>query len=177
MRLFGIPGSLRSGSSNHALLSAIQQVAPEHTLEMYDGVGQLPHFSPDADQHPPALVQALRARIQSADALIISSPEYAHGIPGSLKNALDWLVSSPVMIDKPTAVWTAGPGESQFAHPQMLEVLRTMSARIPLDACLVIERARQAFDADGRLVEPALAERLRASLVKLRAAAETPISG
>lgn len=176
MRIFAIPGSLRSGSSNHALLSAIQQVAPEHTLEMYDGVGQLPHFSPDADQDPPASVQALRARIEAADALIVSSPEYAHGIPGSLKNALDWLVSSPVMIDKPTAVWTAGPGESEFAHPQLLEVLRTMSARIPAEACLVIGRARQAFHADGRLVERTLIARLRASLVKLRAAAEQPLS-
>jgi chromate reductase, NAD(P)H dehydrogenase (quinone) len=161
MRILGMPGSLRSGSSNHALLSAIERVSGEHKLELYDSVGRLPHFSPDADQDPPAPVLELRALVGAADALVISSPEYAHGIPGSLKNALDWLVSSPVMIDKPTAVWTAGPGESEFAHPQLLEVLRTMSARIPREACLVIGRARQAFDAEGNLVEPTLVPRHR----------------
>lgn len=167
MRILAIPGSLRVGSSNHALLSAIPRVDPTVELEMYDGVGGLPHFSPDADADPPALVEQLRMRISEADALLISSPEYAHGIPGSLKNALDWLVSSPVMIDKPTVLWTAsGPGESEYAHPQLLEVLRTMSARIIERACLNIGRARQAFLADGSIDE-AVAQRLRASLAEL----------
>jgi NAD(P)H-dependent FMN reductase len=166
MRILGIPGSLRVGSTNHALLSVIAHVAPGYELQMYDGVGGLPHFSPDADQHPPARVELLRTQIAAADALIVSAPEYAHGIPGSLKNALDWLVSSPVMMDKPTAVWSAGAGDATYVHPQLIEVLRTMSVRMIDAACMVVPRARQAFK-DGRLLDGELAARIEAALAAL----------
>jgi chromate reductase, NAD(P)H dehydrogenase (quinone) len=169
MRLLGISGSLRSGSSNHALLGAITQIEPSAELCIYDGVGRLPHFTPDLDIEPaPGEVVALRARVRAADALVVCSPEYAHGIPGSLKNALDWLVSSDAIMDKHVLVWSGGVAE--YAHDQLLEVLRTLTQNVVLDASLRVFGARQSFDAAGRLVNERVAEQLRASLARLKSA-------
>ena len=116
-------------------------VAPdEYIVELYTGIGELPHFNPDDDREgsvlPPAIA-SLRERLAAAEALLISSPEYAHGVPGSLKNALDWLVSGPEMIDKPVAVLNTS-GRSIHAPAALAEILRTMSARvIPLNKPVV----------------------------------------
>ncbi len=104
MRLLAISGSLRATSSNAALVRAAARLAPDGvTIEIYDGLATLPHFSPDLDaEPPPAPVAALRAAVGRNDGLVIATPEYAHGMPGSLKNALDWLVSATEPIDKAT---------------------------------------------------------------------------
>jgi len=169
VRVLGISGSLRGDSSNHALLRAVRQLAPDWVLEIYDGVGALPHFSPDRDVEPaPAEVARLRALVREADALVVSSPEYAHGLPGSLKNALDWLVSGVEIAGKPTLVWSASPSGAPHAHPQLVEVLRTMSADVLPEAALQVTSARRAFDADGRLVDEGLNGVLAGSLARLR---------
>ncbi|MDB4990555.1 MAG: azr 2 [Myxococcaceae bacterium] len=165
MRLLGISGSLRTGSSNHAVLRAIGQLDPSTSLSIYDGVARLPHFSPDLDIEPaPAEVASLRAQVRDADALLICSPEYAHGIPGSLKNALDWLVSSGEIMDKHVVLW----GSGEYAYDQLIEVLRTLTTNMLVDASRRISRARQSFDAAGRLTNPELASQLTASLVSLK---------
>jgi chromate reductase, NAD(P)H dehydrogenase (quinone) len=169
VRVLGISGSLRSDSSNHALLRAILPLASYCALEIYDGIAELPHFSPDRDIAPaPAAVARWRALVRDADALVVSSPEYAHGMPGSLKNALDWLVSGIEIVDKPTLVWSASPSGALHAHPQLVEVLRTMSADVLVEAALQITAARRAFDADGRLIDGDLERRLGKSLARLR---------
>lgn len=169
MRVLGISGSLRSDSSNHALLRAIAQVAADCAVEIYDGIAGLPHFSPDRDVEPaPAEVARLRRLVREADALVVSSPEYAHGMPGSLKNALDWLVSGVEIAGKPTLVWSASPSGALHAHPQLLEVLRTMSADVLLAGALQVTGARRAFDGGGRLIDEDLARTLAESLARLR---------
>lgn len=169
MRVLGISGSLRSDSSNHALLRAIAQVAPDCAVTIYDGVADVPPFSPDRNVEPaPAAVARLRALVREAEALVVSSPEYAHGMPGSLKNALDWLVSGVEIVGKPTLVWSASPSGALHAHPQLVEVLRTMSADVRIDASLQITNARRAFDADGRLVDEDLRRTLTDSLAQLK---------
>src|SRR5215210_7667841 len=96
MKIIAISGSLRRQSSNAALLRAAAGVAPDGIqVVMYDGLGELPHFNPDLDEEgsePPARVRELRELLIGADAVLISSPEYAHGVPGAFKNMLDWLV-------------------------------------------------------------------------------------
>ncbi len=95
LNVLAISGSLRAASSNGALLTAATSHAPVGVeIEIYRNMGALPHFNPDDDgENAPAIVADLRARVGAADGLLICTPEYAHGLPGSLKNLLDWLVS------------------------------------------------------------------------------------
>jgi len=167
VKILAISGSLRARSSNTELLRAAQLVAdPSWTFDHYDGLAALPHFNPDLDFEgaaPPDAVRDLRARIAAADALLICSPEYAHGVPGSLKNALDWMVSDAAMIGKPIGLLNAS-ARSTFAHPQLAETLRTMSTRLVDGASLVVPLDGRRLDAAGIAADPDLAARLRAAL-------------
>jgi len=118
---------------------------------------------------PPA-VQALRRETLRADGLLISSPEYAHGVPGSLKNALDWLVSDASMIYKPIGLWNPSP-HATHAHAALAETLRTMSTERVEEACLVVSLAGRSLDAAAIAGDPELRPRLRAALDALAAAA------
>ena len=109
MKLLALSGSLRIGSSNRALLEAAQQVAPRDIAVMlYDGLATLPHFSPDDDgvhgRALPSAVAMLHELVGDADGLLIACPEYAHGIPGAFKNALDWLVGCEAFAGIPVAL-------------------------------------------------------------------------
>jgi len=119
MNILGISGSLRRDSTNSRLLRAAEALVPQGTaMRQFIALGSLPHFNPDDDtDHPPAAVVAFRAEITWADALMISSPEYAHGVPGTLKNALDWLVGSGEIINKPIALINASARASDVRPP------------------------------------------------------------
>ena len=129
-QILAISGSLRSRSSNLSLLKAAKQLAPENfQITFYDGMGQLPHFNPDQDtETPPVAVADFRAWLRASDAVIICTPEYAHGLPGTLKNALDWTVSSGEWMEKPVLILNASP-ISHFAHDSLVEILTTIMAK------------------------------------------------
>ena len=171
MHVLTISGSLRARSSNTELLRAAALVAdPSWTFDHYDGLAALPHFNPDLDFEgatPPEAVRDLRARIAAADALLISSPEYAHGVPGALKNALDWMVSDAAMIGKPIALLNAS-ARSTFAHPQLAETLRTMSTALTAEASVTVPLDGRKLDAAGIAADPMLARLLRAALDAVR---------
>lgn len=139
MNLIGISGSLRARSSNAALLRAAARVAPAGVrVILYDGLGELPHFNPDLDEEgtaPPPAVAALRRLLIDAGAVLISSPEYAHGVPGALKNMLDWLVSTGELVGKPVALLNASPVGGGYAQSSLLETLRTMNWNVVEEAC------------------------------------------
>jgi chromate reductase len=138
MRIVGISGSIRAQSSNSALLRAAMRVAPAGVeVVLYDGLERLPHFNPDLDEEgmaPPAAVAELRQLLIAADAVLISSPEYAHGVPGVLKNMLDWLVSVGELVDKRVALLNASPAGGNFAQASLLETLRTMNWNVVAEA-------------------------------------------
>lgn len=169
--VLGIPGSLRATSSNAALVRAATRVAPAGMeLVLYGDLATLPHFSPDLDVEPlPQAVCDLRAKVAAADALFISSPEYAHGMPGSLKNALDWLVSAVEAMDKLVLLLSASPGGAAHAHAQLGEVLRTMNLRFVDGGAHVFTRAR--LDANGDVSDPAMLATIARALAQLAAAA------
>jgi chromate reductase, NAD(P)H dehydrogenase (quinone) len=164
-------GSLRQVSSNLALLRAVVALAPPAlNPSIARPLDRLPHFNPDLDIEPgPAAVQEFRAEVAGAAALIISSPEYAFGVPGVLKNALDWLVSSGELYDKPTALITASPnyGGATRAQAHLLDTLRAQHALLVEAACVSVPAVRTRFDAEGRLVDPELLKMLRDGLAAL----------
>ncbi len=171
MRVLAISGSLRATSSNAALLRAAVRLAPAGMeIAIYNGVGTLPHFTPDLDVDPlPDSVADLRARIGGVDALLIATPEYAHGMPGSLKNALDWLVSALEPIEKPTMLFSASPGGAAHAHAGLLEVLRTMNLRVVDGGAHVFSRSK--LDAHGEVIAADILAALTTGLVALQARA------
>src|ERR1700710_47156 len=138
IRILAISGRLRAGSSNTALLRAAAELAPAGVeIEIYDGLGDLPHFNPDLEANEPPAVTDLRDRVRRADGLLISSPEYAHGVPGAMKNALDWLVGGEEFIHKPVALLNASP-RSHHAQESLAETITTMSGRLVAAASVAI---------------------------------------
>jgi len=118
-RVLAISGSLRSQSSNTTVLRAVAMLAPPVVVvSIYDGIGKLPHFNPDLEETSGLAVLDFRQRLQESDAVLISSPEYAHGVPGVLKNALDWIVGSGELVNKPVL-----PKQSQSCPHGWLRML------------------------------------------------------
>jgi chromate reductase, NAD(P)H dehydrogenase (quinone) len=165
LHILAISGSLRARSSNTAVLRAAAAVAPaDVVVTLYDGLASLPHFNPDDDvDEPPPSVLALRERIDAADGLLLCSPEYAHGVPGSLKNALDWLVSSIEFPHTPVALINALP-RATHAQASLIETLSLMTARIVTEATVTIPVTRADVDADGEIVNPDVRSAIRVAL-------------
>lgn len=172
MRVLTLCGSLRAQSSNRAILRAYERLAPDFVFAHYEGIGTLPHFNPDLDregQPLPAEVGALREWIGSAEVLVISTPEYVHALPGSFKNALDWLVSDPAFAGKVVVILHAARGSS-WALDSLREVLRTMSARILEDAAATLPLGSNQMDESAILAREDLRVLLARSVEALRAA-------
>ena len=174
-RILGISGSLRAGSFNTALLRAAQattadgvelEIATLHGIPLYDGDAEAAEGIPDA-------VRVLKAKVRAADGVLLATPEYNNGIPGVFKNAIDWLSRPAAEIpavfgDRPVALVGASAGGfgTILAQDAWLPVLRTLGSRFWAGGRLLVSRAGQAFDADGRLVD----ERTRAQLAQFLAA-------
>jgi len=139
MKIIGISGSLRTVSLSTALLKTAATLAPcDVKLMVYDGIGNLPHFNPELDTEPaPPAVSDFRSQLNSSAGVVISTPEYAHGIPGTLKNALDWLVASGELCEKPVALFSASP-YARFAPASLIETLTVMMAQLIPDAFINI---------------------------------------
>jgi chromate reductase len=148
-------GSLRQRSSNTAVLLAAQRLAPASlNLELYAGMAALPAYNPDVEAVAlPPCVSELRAQVARADALLIACPEYAHGVPGAFKNLLDWLVGGIEFPHKPTLVLNTSARGSHHAQDGLLEILRTMSARLIVDDAVPVP-----LPASGCTVEDVLAD-------------------
>ncbi|QNA85442.1 NAD(P)H-dependent oxidoreductase [Sphingomonas sp. So64.6b] len=140
LRLLAVAGSLREASSNLVLLEAASSMAPAGVhIELFRGIGDLPHFNADldADGLLPTAALAWRDLVAGCAGMIISCPEYAGGIPGTFKNALDWLVGDARFQGKPILILNASP-RSVSAQQALRLVLRTMSADIVEEASLTL---------------------------------------
>ena len=128
IELLAISGSLRAASTNSALLASVARHAPPGCrVSIYDGLGLLPIFNPDYEgEHTPREATRLIDAVTSADGIIVSCPEYAHGVPGGMKNALDWLVSRDAAVGKP-AMLVHASARSLYARAALAEIMRTMS--------------------------------------------------
>ena len=136
--VLALSGSLRRASLNTAMLTMAADCAPPGLrVHCYLGLGALPLFNPDLEAHEPESVAQLRHAIHDADAVLIASPEYAHGVSGVMKNALDWMVANGVFVDKPVVLWNASPRASH-ALAALRGTLAVMSARLIDDAGLAL---------------------------------------
>ena len=136
MKFLALCGSLRAASTNAALLRAAQRLAPAGVeVRLADSLGALPLFNPDLEEGYPAAVAALYEQIVEADALLIASPEYAHGVTGVMKNALDWMVGNDSFVNKAVAIFNASP-RAIHAQAALREIVTTMSAKVVEEACM-----------------------------------------
>jgi chromate reductase, NAD(P)H dehydrogenase (quinone) len=167
IRILAISGSLRQVSSNTSLLNAAITLAPENVeIKLYGGLGELPPFNPDLEPAEPPSVKDLKRQIQWSEGLLISSPEYAHGVPGVLKNALDWLVSGEEFVYKPVALWNASP-HATHAQASLTEIITVMSGRLVPEASISVPLPGKNLDAAGIASHPEISVALRTAIVVL----------
>lgn len=136
IRIIALSGSLRAGSINTALLRKIASHAPEGVSVELVPLSELPLFNPDLEAELPEAAARFRAAVIASDGLIVASPEYAHGVSGVLKNALDWLVGCEGFAGKPVLVLNAAP-RAHHAIAALRETLSTMAARLVENTSLV----------------------------------------
>ena len=174
LKVLALCGSLRQASINAALLRAAARIsAPDADIEVADWLGRLPLFNPDFenvidDRELPRAVQALHLAVDAADAILIASPEYAHGVSGTIKNALDWLVSFEPFIHKPVAVINASP-RAHHADDALRETLRTMSAGLVGERSFAVELLGVHMNEDTMVASASVAIVVSEAVAALRA--------
>lgn len=175
LQLLLVSGSLRSGSTNTAVLQTAQVLVPGGVATvLYRGMGGLPHFNPDDDREGEAVhaaVAELRAQIAAADGLLICTPEYAGALPGALKNLLEWTVGDAGTYRKPVgwinASGGAAPTGGADAHDSLRKVLGYVHADIVDGACLRVPVTRDAVGPDGMIADLQIREQIAVTLTAL----------
>jgi NAD(P)H-dependent FMN reductase len=160
--ILAVSGSLRSNSSNTLIIKEIQKWIPQHiTFTIYQDMATLPAF--DDSMETPEPVIAWRRLLATADGVFICSPEYAFGIPGALKNAMDWTVGSGELVNKPLVLVTAATGGDK-AHAAWLQIFTALSANIPDGGSLLIPFVRSKLNEKGEVSDDATREALQSVL-------------
>jgi chromate reductase len=154
IRILGIPGSIRYGSSSHKVLKIISGCIPSHIeFAIYDSIGSLPHF--DGSENPPTAIAEFLQQVHDADGVVICTPEYAFGVPGTLKNALDWTVGGGEFSGKPVVYITAS-SSGEHAHESLGKILTAIDTRIPHGGSLLISGIRGKLSVEGHFTDPDL---------------------
>jgi NAD(P)H-dependent FMN reductase len=159
-KVIAISGSTRQNSINHSLIKAIADLSAENLdITIFDGIANLPQFNPDNDGDNVAdEVADFRQQLNNADGVIICTPEYAHGVPGTLKNAIDWTISSSSFPHKPTMLITASTG-GQYGHKALMETLKAIEAKNIDNLQMVIPFVKTKISMDNKITnENTLAE-------------------
>lgn len=175
--ILAISGSLRRVSKNGALIDAAVRLAPPGArVSVYAELAELPPFNPDIESEgAPDVVRRFQAQLRGADAIMISSPEYAHGVPGVLKNALDWVVGSGELTGKPVAIINTS-ARARHAWASLVETSTTMAARVIVEASILIALDGPFVDAASIVANADHAASLRSAIEALSAAARGTIS-
>jgi len=172
VKILAIPGSLRRGSFNRSLARAAAELAPDGaTVEIAD-LRDVPVYDEDVNQAgPPAVVLDFKRRIAEADAVFIATPEYNHGVPGVLKNFIDWTSRRPSQPWKGKPVAIAGASDGGFgtvrAQLALRPILGCLDARVVENPEVHVSRAQEKIDPEGRLVDGPTREKLRTLLAVL----------
>ena len=166
-----ISGSLRAWSTNTAALRTVAHDAPPYIVcSFFVGMGDLPHFNPDLEDQLPESVEAFRSKIHSSDAILVSAPEYAGALPGSLKNLLDWTIGDAgagSIYEKPVGFINVSPRGARGALEELRTVLQYAHARIVDDAVADVPVTLDMIGADGVIVDAATRAQLAAVLTNV----------
>jgi NAD(P)H-dependent FMN reductase len=170
IKILAISGSTRQSSSNLNLIKAIIDLyADQLDIKIFKGLSEIPHFNPDLDtDKPPANVADFRRQLKEVDGILICTPEYAMGVPGTLKNAIDWTVSSCELSHKPVALITASSA-GEKGHQSLLETLKIIESDIPDDSQLLVSFVKTKIGDEGKITDARtldLVKKLVASLIK-----------
>ena len=159
--IFAISGSTRKDSTNlHILRTVALMYKEELNFVVFNGLDQLPHFNPDLDTEPaPAAITAFRNGLTAADGVLICTPEYVFSLPGALKNAIEWTVSTTIFTNKPTALITASSSGTK-AHEALQLLMSTLGAKTSADTSLLIQAPKTKVDAEGRITDAATLQHL-----------------
>ena len=154
IKILAISGSTRKTSSNLNLIKAIAGLTADiFTITIFEGLSDLPHFNPDLDnENLPQQVAAFRRQLREADGILICTPEYAMGVPGTLKNAIDWTVSSMEFSKKPVALITASLSGKK-AHNSLLGTLLIIEAKMTADTQLLISFVKTKVNEDAKITD------------------------
>ncbi len=167
LNILAISGSLRSNSAHHAILQFLKDSHPEHDIVIYGNIESIPNFNPEKDNDAPtAPVTNFRDALGNADAVLICTPEYAYGIPGVLKNALDWTVSSGSFVNKSVGFITAS-GRGEHAHASLFLVLEALNAKTIEKATLLIPWFRTKMDNNNNIIDMETQQNIRHVLSSL----------
>ena len=153
-RVIAICGSTRKKSTNINLLYAMKELSKDYfDITIFESIDLIPHFNPDLDnESPPVDVIRFRKELREADAILICTPEYAMGVPGALKNAIDWTVSSMEFSKKPTALITAS-SSGEKGHASLLETLQVIEADITPTTQLIIPFAKTKINHENKITD------------------------
>jgi NAD(P)H-dependent FMN reductase len=152
-KVLAISGSTRTNSSNERLIKKIAGLASEDIeLTLFESISELPHFNPDLDNNDnlPAPVLAFRQQIADADGVLICTPEYVFTLPGSLKNALEWCVSTTLFSQKPVGLITAS-ASGEKGHEALQLVMKTIEAKFNAGTLLLIKGIKGKMDMEGNI--------------------------
>lgn len=151
MNILTIIGSATEESSNLKLVEYITDHFESMNIEIFNNLKNLPHFDTSiTDENIPENVQAIKSRIEKADGIIFSTPEYIFSIPSGLKNLLEWCVSSVIFTNKPVSVITAS-ASGERGHEELKLILETLGAKVSEDNNLLIKGIKGRFDNSGQL--------------------------
>ena len=162
IKILAISGSTRNNSSNFKILKYISDyLKPQFEVEIFEDLESLPHFNPDLDtENPPKEITSFRNKIINADGVIICTPEYMFSLPGSLKNALEWCVSTTIFSNKNTGLITAS-ASGEKGHEQLLLIMKTLEAKFDDATQLLIQGIRGKVNAEGEIVSKKTAQALQ----------------
>lgn len=161
-KIFAISGSTKASSTNSLYISAISQLlGKDFEVINFPSIADLPHFNPDSDLgNPPKAIENLRLAIQQADGILISTPEYAMGLPGSLKNLIDWTVSSASFLGKPVLALVAST-QGEKAYQSVIDILTVLEAKI---APQLIPFAKAKINNDAEITDPETLNKLKSTI-------------
>lgn len=166
-KVLAISGSTRKNSTNHRLLQAIAEITKNNfDISFYNELSLIPAFNPDENNENVAKeVTRFRQLISESDGVIICTPEYAHGVPGSLKNAIDWTVGTAEFSHKPTLLITAST-DGKYGHPALMETLRVIEAKNISELQLLISFASTKINGENKIIDGPTLDNVKSLLKK-----------